>query len=231
MHFYQSKTKKQIIYSIAILILFLTYVVTFMELAEEIQKAELIKFDKNIIGYIQGFISEQLTVYMLAITYLGSYDWILIAVVLSSILLLANKRVNLAVYLAMSSGLGAIFNKMLKKIFQRERPDIFPVIREHGFSFPSGHSMGAMVLYGTLAIIIIKIVNKKSYKAAAGFIAMLLILLIGVSRVYLGVHYPSDVVAGFAAGAAWLTLCRLALLVYEYQRQKRLTLKAERIRT
>ncbi|RFU66414.1 PAP2 family protein [Peribacillus saganii] len=226
MHFYKTITKQQILYVIAVLILFWTYVVIFVELAEEIQEKQLIEFDSRIIGFVQGFVSEKVTVLMKAITFLGSYDWIMIAVITACSLLVIYKKVSYAVYLALSSGLGAIFNKMLKRVFQRERPDIFPLIREHGFSFPSGHSMGAIVLYGTLAIIVIKIVKMRSYKVVAGAGAFFLIFMVGLSRIYLGVHYPSDVVAGFAAGAAWLILCRLGLRIYEYQKQKR-GLKAE----
>ena len=97
--------------------------------------------------------------------------------------------------------------QVLKRIFERVRPDIFPVIAESGYSFPSGHAMGAICFYGILAYFAGLGLRSKPLRWGLMAAAGIYILLIGLSRVYLGVHYPTDILAGYAAGATWLFFC------------------------
>ncbi|EOR22662.1 phosphatidylglycerophosphatase B [Niallia nealsonii AAU1] len=130
------------------------------------------------------------------------------------------KKYALAIFIVSVNGLGALLNKLLKWFFKRERPDILPVIIEKGYSFPSGHSMGSLIFFGSCAYLCIHIVKSTGKKVVAYIIASLFILLIGVSRIYLGVHYPTDVVGGYAIGIAYSVVCILAFRLYEYKAKR-----------
>lgn len=122
-------------------------------------------------------------------------------------LLLARKR-RTALFVAMATGSGALVSSLLKELFNRPRPDLVP----HGAyvyatSFPSGHAMLSAVVYLTLGTLVARLVAGRWLKLYVMGVAAMLSGLIGVSRVYLGVHWPSDVVAGWAGGAMWALAC------------------------
>ncbi|MGN7178981.1 hypothetical protein BK139_21450 [Paenibacillus sp. FSL R5-0490] len=194
------------------------FMLLFIEIVDELKENELIRFDESVIHYIQAFISPRLTEYMSVITFLGSVKWLAISVTLAAVLLCLFKKRSLASFMVLSSGFGALFNLLLKWIFKRERPDIRPLIEEQGFSFPSGHSMGSFIFYGSLAYMIIHLAKRKRWKAAWTVMLGCFIIMIGLSRIYLGVHFPSDVIAGFAAGGVWLTIMIIAFRYYEYRK-------------
>jgi undecaprenyl-diphosphatase len=104
---------------------------------------------------------------------------------------------------------GPLLNLLLKEYFQRPRPsEIEPLVVAHGYSFPSGHSMGSMLFFGSLAYVVyVTMEGSRAARAAAVALCVLTVLVIGGSRIYLHVHYLSDVVAGFAAGLCWLAVC------------------------
>lgn len=103
-------------------------------------------------------------------------------------------------------------NGLMKEFFERIRPDqIDHLVEQGGYSFPSGHSMGSMIIYGGLLFIIIRYINSRRTHWTIGKLALsivlgLLVLFIGLSRIYLGVHYLSDVIGGFSLGLSWLAL-------------------------
>jgi membrane-associated phospholipid phosphatase len=110
---------------------------------------------------------------------------------------------------------------LLKNFFERERPNINIIIEADGFSFPSGHSMGSMTYYGFLVYLVIRGKGKPLSKLGLAILLCLVIVLIGISRIYLGVHYPSDVLAGFVAGSIWLVICiSLLEIIYVYKENK-----------
>ena len=95
------------------------------------------------------------------------------------------------------------------------------IIGADGFSFPSGHSMGSMTYYGFLIYLVLRSKRKPYSKLSLGILFCLVILLIGISRIYLGVHYPSDVLAGYMAGGVWLVICiSLLEIIYLYKENK-----------
>jgi undecaprenyl-diphosphatase len=103
----------------------------------------------------------------------------------------------------------SLLNASIKLAIARERPDLLePLVQEHGFSFPSGHSALGMVAYGILAVVIWRSRLRRPVRVAAVGALIALVLLIGVSRVWLGVHYPTDVVAGWTAGAIIVLIYR-----------------------
>ncbi|KAF0816239.1 MULTISPECIES: phosphatase PAP2 family protein [unclassified Cytobacillus] len=194
------------------------FLLLFIEIVDELKENELTRFDESVIDYVQAFISPRITEYMSVVTFLGSVKWLAFSVLIASVGLFLFKKRSLAWFMVLSSGFGALFNLLLKWIFKRERPDIKPLIEEHGFSFPSGHSMGSFIFYGSLAYIIIHLAKRKRWKAAWTFMLCCFIIMIGLSRIYLGVHFPSDVIAGFAAGGAWLIIMIIGFRYYEYRK-------------
>lgn len=110
----------------------------------------------------------------------------------------------------------AILNVLLKNMFQRLRPDINLLIEVTGYSFPSGHSMSAFTLYGILTFLLWAYLDTGAQRNIVLIVFVVIILSIGISRIYLGVHYPSDVIGGYLASCSWLML---VLGVYE-SRQK-----------
>lgn len=111
------------------------------------------------------------------------------------------------------AGVGAVaINVTLKAVFQRERPNLFgDPFGLTSYSFPSGHSLGAMVGFGMLAFVVVRLARHTALKLLALVLATLAILLVGLSRLYFGVHYPTDVVGGFIAGGTWLGVCILLM--------------------
>jgi membrane-associated phospholipid phosphatase len=108
--------------------------------------------------------------------------------------------------------IGMLMNTMLKYAFHRSRPAWDdPILMIGSFSFPSGHAMAATLLYGFLAAFVVRKVQAWRWRVLTVLASGLLIVLIGFSRLYLGVHYLSDVLAGMAAGSAWLALCWIAV--------------------
>lgn len=120
--------------------------------------------------------------------------------------------------LVLSVGGGVLLNLLLKNIFQRPRPDFSNVFyHESGYSFPSGHAMLSVLFYGITAYLIVK--EGFSWKTRIRSIsaAFTLSLLIGFSRIFLGVHYLTDVLGGWAAGLTWFTVCALLYEMITFQ--------------
>ncbi|MCE4047370.1 MULTISPECIES: phosphatase PAP2 family protein [Bacillaceae] len=207
-------------YVTTILTIVVLFIVMFIFVASRIQGAEIIAFDQVIIDYIQSFESDATTEWTVILTDLGSIKFIAVAVVVGTVLLCLYRKFSLAAFLICAPALGGLLNKFLKWIFKRERPDILPLITEHGYSFPSGHSMGSLIFYGSAAYVFLHIWKTAGKKAATIIIACLVILMIGISRIYLGVHYPTDVVGGFAVGFAFLLVCILVFRYYEERKNK-----------
>ncbi|HUG93189.1 MAG TPA: phosphatase PAP2 family protein [Planctomycetaceae bacterium] len=128
------------------------------------------------------------------------------------------RRMALAVSAAVLGGMLA--STLLKQTFERPRPDVVPpLVTVHSPSFPSGHSLMSAVVYLTLGALVATVVEGRRLKAYVTAVAMLLTLLIGLSRVYLGVHWPSDVLAGWTAGLVWALLCWLLIRLLQAEGQ------------
>ena len=148
-----------------------------------------------------------LTQFARDITALGSYST-LILVVLISVLFLSAARQRVALRtLAGASASGYLAMLVLKSVFQRPRPDVVPhLIDSHSTSFPSGHAMMSAVIYVTLAFQLLSVIKHWRVRLAIMLTAILLTTLIGMSRIFLGVHFPTDVLAGWTAGLVWSLL-------------------------
>ena len=154
------------------------------------------------------------------ITSLGSVVVLgLFVLALVGYLALSGRRLT-AGFLAVSVGCGALISTILKIIFDRPRPDIPGVTRVFSASFPSGHATLSAVVYLTAAIIFANMMDRRAPRVFALAIAAFLTVSIGVTRVYLGVHFPSDVAAGWALGTAWTLLTYLVLRYLEQRDQR-----------
>jgi undecaprenyl-diphosphatase len=127
-----------------------------------------------------------------------------------SLFLALDGKKHMALFVCGSIGSGLLVSNLLKDSFDRPRPDIVPhEVYAASYSFPSGHSMLSAITYLTLGAILARSHERKLLKAYFLLLAVLLTVLIGVTRVYLGVHWPTDVLAGWTAGAVWALLCWL----------------------
>lgn len=185
------------------IILFLG-IILFLAIVEDVFDQEIRKVD--ILGYqlVSTFlISDLITPIAKLITNLGGAITLL-SITIILLLGLKNKKIGLlvALNLMISTGL----NLLLKNIVQRPRPNEFRLIDETGYSFPSGHSMVSMAFYGFLIYLIYKFVKSKRLKWILIIILSALIITIGISRIYLGVHYTSDVLAGFTISVSYLVI-------------------------
>jgi undecaprenyl-diphosphatase len=171
------------------------------------QYKKLVGFDGIVSNYIQELRSDELTEFFIFITYIGSYHISFPVVVVVSAYCLLNKKIWAGIIVYVNLFGARYLNGMLKETFSRDRPDAGHLVDVGGLSFPSGHSMNTAAFFGFLCYLL-WFYGRKSSKNYIFFIAGIigLILLIGISRIYLGVHYPSDVLGGFIAGGGWLLI-------------------------
>lgn len=148
--------------------------------------------------------SPMWTVFFLTITKLGSTVYLaIIGVVVGVVLIILRWFRSLLIFIVVMAGQG-ILDRGCKWIIARPRPSSLITYRAvESFSFPSGHAIASLCLYGTIAWIVASRLENSAAKAGTGIFAAVLIFLIGMSRVYIGVHYPTDVMAGFLAAAIW----------------------------
>lgn len=194
------------------LLLSLTLFLLFYDLAEDMLNQELAFFDQTIADAFIAWRSPSLTSFLTFITSLGSSTVIIILSLAAVFYLLYYRKHKWdAIIFGIAVGGASLMNFILKVSFHRLRPAPPALVNASGFSFPSGHAMDSLVLYGMLLYLVwINFPHGFRTYLFSVFI-LILVLGIGVSRIYLGVHYPSDVLAGFFAGGIWLIGCILAL--------------------
>lgn len=194
-----------------------TAIWAFAELADEVMEKETGWFDETILLAMRSDtdLTDPLGPLWLEelgrdLTALGGVGILTLfsLTVIGYLLLSGKQRAALVIVLSVSTGL--VLSLLLKDLFDRPRPDLVP----HGSiaytaSFPSGHSMMAAVVYLTMAALLARVQRRKRIKAYVLLVALVATLLVGLSRIYLGVHWPTDVLAGWAAGAAWALCCWL----------------------
>ena len=183
------------------MILFICLVV-FIKFTEEVFFNEIIKTDAVAYKYIvEKLRTDTLTRIMKVITFLGDAISIITLTILS-IILVKNKKNK--IFIGVNAVLITLLNLLIKNLVKRPRPEGFRIISESGYSFPSGHSMVSTAFYGLFIYLAYKYINNKKIKYFICTALSILILLICTSRVYLGVHYGSDVIAGFVLSIAYL---------------------------
>jgi undecaprenyl-diphosphatase len=173
-------------------------------LAEEVRAGATMRFDNGVRAWVHGFASPTVTAVMRFVTELGS-PGLFAAFAISVVFFLLKGWKRGAMWLILSVAGAAILELTLKHAFHRQRPLAFFGHEPHSYSFPSGHSLFSFCFYGTLAGLINARVRSLWLRILVGASAALLILAIGLSRIYLGVHYPSDVLAGYLTALMWVS--------------------------
>jgi undecaprenyl-diphosphatase len=199
----------------------------FLEIADEVVEGEADQLDRLIFLAFRNpaDIKDPLGPHWLEeaaleITALGSFAVLGLITVAAIIWILLLRQVGAAVLVAASVVGGVLISSLMKTGFARPRPDLVPHIDAVStMSFPSGHAMSAAVVYLTLAALLARAQEHRRLKFYLIGVAVTLTVLIGLSRVYLGVHWPSDVVAGWCVGSAWALMCWVVALWLQRQRR------------
>ena len=180
----------------------------FVELADEIHELEDFYFDDALLLQAHALSGPTLDRFFVVVSALG-YQWgVVPADIALTLGLLVARRWREATFAGVSLGGSALLNMATKQFFQRDRPALWESIApEHTFSFPSGHAMGS----ATLAMVVVLLCWHTRFRWPAVALAALFALTVGASRIYLGVHYPSDILGGWAAGIAWVSGVYLVL--------------------
>ena len=176
------------------------------EISDDVLEQESFAFDKTILLWIHQFASPTLDAVMVAITRIGDPHTVVPLTLVVFVLLLWRKRFLEAKFFALDAAGGAVLSYLLKLAFSKDRPRLWESpINEVTYSYPSGHALGSMVLYGFLSYLVARLFPQ--YAKVSYAIATLLILTIGFSRLYLGVHWPTDIIGGYGIGFLWITVC------------------------
>lgn len=185
-------------------VIMVIFLILFSIFAYKIVMDKSIYIDKIVYDFIcDNFMSERMTNIVKILTSLGSA---LVVIILTIVLFMAIKNKRIAVSIVINLIVITILNNLLKIIFLRPRPNVNNLILESGYSFPSGHSSTGMAFYGYLIYLIYKYVNNKKIKISLIIFLSLVIVAIGLSRIYLGVHYASDVLGGFLLAIVYLII-------------------------
>lgn len=189
-----------------IIIVFICLILT-LEIVYDLFEKEVML--KDVLGY--KFVSKYLisdTTLPIAkfITNFGGVLWLIVLTITLFIVLSIFKNKLMGFFIVLNLALSAALNQLLKHIVQRPRPTEYRLIDESGYSFPSGHSMVSTAFYGLFIYLIFKNVKNKYIKWGSIVFLSILIISIGVSRIYLGVHYTSDVLAGFLISISYLVI-------------------------
>lgn len=190
----------------------------FIAILEDVFEKEIMKLDILGYGLISNIISDNITPIAILITNFGGAIT-LIGLTIIFLLVMKNKKMSFSILLNLV--IVTFLNIFLKNIIQRPRPDDFRLINETGYSFPSGHSMISMAYYGYLIYLIFKFVKNKKLKTFLITFLCILILTIGLSRIYLGVHYTSDVIAGFVLSVSYLIIYTSIIKKYIIEREEK----------
>lgn len=194
---------------------FLVAVISFVYLVKEVFSGETLKFDQQALVMINQTASSFQDTLWVIVTQFGGFVAVPIITAAIVLLLLKRKKIYSAILVVAGVGGAAIINTVLKLTFERVRPDLWEqLIVETSYSFPSGHAMASCALAATLALVTWR-TRWRSLVIVGGIIY---VLLVGYSRLYLGVHYPTDVFAGWAVSVAWVLF--IGGIAYSYGRRK-----------
>ena len=196
----------------------------FVELAVLMRQESplVLDVDQSIYRWAASMRSNPATRFFLGFTHLGGPWGLAILSFAVAALLWARKNRRHAIYVVFTGGASGLINLGLKAMFERARPDLAEALRQaHGYSFPSGHAMGSMVVLGALAYVVLHFRWHWRMRALLASLLLASVIAVGISRVYLGVHWISDIAAGYAAGLMWLVIATLAFDAFWRVRQIR----------
>jgi membrane-associated phospholipid phosphatase len=187
------------------------------QLIDEVLEREAFAFDTTLLLWLHQFSNPILDRVMLTVTELGNPSVVVPVAAVSLVILWLQRYKPEAKILAIACLGGVVLNIGMKLAFSKPRPELWHrLITETSFSFPSGHALGSMVLYGFLGYLLA--IHYPKHSPIIYALAALVIIAIGFSRLYLGVHWPTDVLAGYGIGFLWLRVCILMLQLQNTQR-------------
>jgi membrane-associated phospholipid phosphatase len=207
-----------VVLSLAVSILAL---VLFAWLGREMLEGDTLRFDDAVRSWVHQFASPAMTRAMTIVTHLGSRG-LLVQLLIVFIIFAKLRWRRAAIWLAIAMTGALLLELALKWAYHRPRPEAFFGDLPHSYSFPSGHALTSLCFYGVMAGLLSARVKSLPWRIALWTLAVLLIIAIGLSRIYLGVHYPSDVAAGYLAATVWVT----TIIVLDHVRKVRFSKQA-----
>jgi undecaprenyl-diphosphatase len=220
-HFHWTRFAGTDIASVAVLFLLAFALFAFAEISDEVGDGETLGFDRAVLTALRDDSGEPvgpraLEIALADVTSLGSSSVLTLLVLATAGFLFLAQRRHSAIYVLAASIGGASLSIALKSLFDRPRPDVVVhLVNVSSASFPSGHALGAAAIYLTLAALLARELSRRRLRAFTVSVATLIVVIIGLSRIYLGVHWPTDVLAGWCVGAAWAMLCWLVAALLE----------------
>jgi undecaprenyl-diphosphatase len=194
----------------------------FTKFAGRVRSGSTQAFDDTVLRWLAQHRTRPLDAIMLEITFLGTGTVVMMIVAISGMFLWLTRHKYSAALLLVSTFGGIALNNLLKIGFSRARPQLVEWgTTASSWSFPSGHAMSAAVVYGTVAYLAARLQQRRVTRVLTMMFAGIMILLICVSRLYLGVHYPSDVIAGVVIGTAWAGFCMATLEAIQLYAKRR----------
>jgi undecaprenyl-diphosphatase len=190
----------------------------FAWIAEEVLKQHTLRFDNAVRTWIHAHSSPALTTAAKAASFIGA-DVLGVALVIALIAFAFLRWIRAAIWLTITMAGALVLDISLKHAFHRIRPVPFFVALPHTYSFPSGHALFSFCFYGVLAGLLADRTRSRTARICLRLAAAVLIATIGLSRIYLGVHYPTDVLGGYLAAAVWVS----SMIAFDQLRFKRKT--------
>ncbi len=198
------------------LIIVVTGINLFVELTEILSTEVLAGYDTIITDYVISFRTPLLTKYFIFVTDVGDlYGYLIVISIFAVLSFLIFKRWKYVLQTTLVLILASASNTVLKRFIDRARPSLEHMVSVETLSYPSGHAMSAMAFYGFLIFLLYRFPMNIAVKMFSIVILAFLILSIGISRIYLGVHYPSDIAGGYIAGFIWVVFCILIFNLIE----------------
>lgn len=202
-------------------VLFIVAMNGFVELTDDLGDNELRSVDESVTTYITSFRKPWLTDYLVFVTHLGDRNaYIVFTVLLALYYFIKNRSWKFIVQTTLVLILATLSNIVLKRVINRARPTLEHLVTVNSLSYPSGHAMSAMAFYGFLIYLCLRYRMRQWIRYVLVVSLVLLIVSIGISRIYLGVHYPTDVAAGFIGGLLWVTFCAIVFTIIDLLRRR-----------
>lgn len=182
-------------------IVFVLPIILFVELADEVFEKDTLVVDEAILRHVYSWSNPSLDAFVVATTDLGYVWWVGLITIIILLLCIKHRQYTSALIALVGVAGSALINLLLKLIFQRDRPQLWErLVTENSYSFPSGHAMAS----ASLAVVLIVLLWPTKWRPLAVLVGLAYMLYVGFTRLYLGVHYPSDILAGWLVAGAWV---------------------------